>query len=136
MEQKLGRLLIIGVALAALVVLAGGVWFVSGYADQRPDYSHFHPTPASYHSLTSVFEEISEGQSRGIIELGLLLLIATPVARVLFAMILFAQARDFVYCGISLFVLAVLVFSLAGQAFTPAASRSNESKTPAASRPK
>ena len=114
MEEKLGKLLIVGVMIAALTVLAGGVWFVSEYSDQRPDYSHFRATPASYHSFSAVFEGLSLGQSRGLIEVGLLLLIATPIARVLFSLILFARASDYVYCGISLVVLAVLLYSLAG----------------------
>ena len=51
-------------------------------------------------------------QSRGMIQLGLLLLIATPVARVVFAVIGFYLERDRMYTIVSLIVLAVLVFSL------------------------
>ena len=112
METSLGKLLIIGVTLAAVIVLAGGVWFLADYGQQRPDYSHFRATPASYHSFAAVFQNIADGQSRGWIELGLLLLIATPIARVLFSLILFARDRDYVYCAVSLFVLGVLSFSL------------------------
>ena len=112
MEEKLGKLLIIGVGLAAVVVLAGGIWFLTDYSQQRPDYNHFRATPASYRSFSVVFQDIADGQSRGVIQLGLLLLIATPIARVLFSLILFARGRDYVYCAISAVVLGVLLFSL------------------------
>ena len=49
---------------------------------------------------------------RGIIQLGLLLLIATPVARVVFSVIGFVRQRDFVYVVLTLIVLAVLLYSL------------------------
>ena len=46
--------------------------------------------------------------------LGLLLLIATPVARVLFSAIAFAIERDGMYVVITLVVLAILMLSLFG----------------------
>jgi uncharacterized membrane protein len=48
------------------------------------------------------------------IQLGLLLLIATPVARVAFSVVAFVLERDRMYVGITLLVLAVLLFSLLG----------------------
>jgi uncharacterized membrane protein len=50
--------------------------------------------------------------SRGVIQLGLLLLVATPVARVIFSVFAFARQRDFTYVVITLIVLGVLLFSL------------------------
>ena len=51
---------------------------------------------------------------RGIIQLGLLFLIATPVARVVFSIWGFAEERDRMYVVFTVIVLAVLLFSLAG----------------------
>ena len=51
-------------------------------------------------------------QCRGIIQFGLVLLIATPVARVAFSVAAFALQRDNTYVAITLIVLAVLLFSL------------------------
>ena len=112
MERKLGKLLIVGVSLAALLVLAGGIWFLADYWGQFPQYNHFAAAPASYRSFPAVVSETADGQSRGLIQLGLILLIATPVARVVFSLILFARARDYLYCAITALVLAVLLFSL------------------------
>jgi uncharacterized membrane protein len=55
-------------------------------------------------------------RGRGIVQLGLLFLIATPVARVAFAAFGFAIERDWLYVGISSFVLLVLLYSLLGSA--------------------
>jgi len=50
--------------------------------------------------------------ARGLIQLGLLLLIATPMARVAFSVIGFALEKDWLYVGITLLVLALLIYSL------------------------
>ena len=50
--------------------------------------------------------------ARAIIQLGLLLLIATPVARVVFSVYAFARQRDWVYVVVTLIVLGVLLYSL------------------------
>jgi uncharacterized membrane protein len=49
----------------------------------------------------------------GLIQLGLLLLIATPVARVVFSVAGFAIERDWMYVVITLLVLLTLLYSLA-----------------------
>jgi uncharacterized membrane protein len=54
------------------------------------------------------------GQGRGIIQLGLLFLIATPVARVVFSIFAFSVQRDRLYVVVTLTVLAILMFSLTG----------------------
>jgi uncharacterized membrane protein len=50
--------------------------------------------------------------SRAIVQLGLVMLIATPIARVAFTLIAFALQRDRVYVGVTLLVLALLLFGL------------------------
>ncbi len=61
-------------------------------------------------------EEARSFSGRGIIQLGLLLLVATPVARVIFSVAAFALQQDWIYVVITLIVLAVLGFSLLGGA--------------------
>jgi uncharacterized membrane protein len=52
------------------------------------------------------------GDAVAIVQFGVLLLIATPIARVVFAAVGFAVERDHLYVAISLGVLAVLIFGL------------------------
>ena len=63
-------------------------------------------------SIASIIAGLRAGSSAGIIGLGLLVLIATPVARVAFAAAGFARERDWLYTAISALVLLILVFSL------------------------
>ena len=64
-----------------------------------------------------VIEAVSSGSSRGIIQLGLLLLIATPIVRVAISLLAFLWRRDFTYVAIALFVLLGLLYSLLGAYF-------------------
>ena len=102
----MGNLLRAGVALAAAVVLAGGVWYLARSGSSHPDYRVFRPEARTLHALGSLpGDEIT-------IQIGLLLLIATPVARVLFTLIAFMVRRDRLYGYFALAVLAVLLYSL------------------------
>lgn len=57
---------------------------------------------------------VVEGRPRAGIQFGLLLLIATPVARVVFSIFAFAAQRDWIYVGVSMIVLSILAYSLSG----------------------
>lgn len=112
-ERVIGNLLRAGVILAAAVVLAGGVLYVAKYGGQKPQYGAFHGEPSDLRSVSRIFEDAVSGHSRGLIQLGLLILIATPVARVAFSVVAFAAERDWLYVAVTLIVLAILLYSLA-----------------------
>jgi uncharacterized membrane protein len=111
-ENIIGNMLRAGVILAAVVVLAGGVLYVAKYGHRQPQYGAFHGEPSDLRNVSQITEQAISLHSRGLIQLGLLLLIATPVARVAFSVIAFAAERDWLYVVITLIVLAVLVYSI------------------------
>lgn len=111
MEQFLGNLLRAGVVLAAAVVLAGGILYLVHHGGEEPHYRVFRGEPADLRSPPGIVVDAWQLKARGIIQLGLLLLIATPVARVFFSAIGFARQRDWVYVGLTLVVLAGLICS-------------------------
>jgi uncharacterized membrane protein len=113
-EEIIGNLLRAGVMLAAAVVLAGGVLYLIGHWGARADYRVFHGAPSDLREVSGIVHEAFAGSSRGIIQLGLLLLIATPIARVAFAVFAFAAERDRMYVVFTLIVLGVLMYSLIG----------------------
>jgi uncharacterized membrane protein len=113
-EIMLGNLLRFGVLLAAMVVLLGAAIYLAGYAGQPANFSIFRGEAAALRSLPAIFVGAIQMHGQSIIQLGLLLLIATPVARVVFSAIGFAIERDYLYVGLTLFVLAVLLYSLMG----------------------
>ncbi len=113
-EVVIGNLLRLGVLLAATIVLIGGVFFLARHGYMPSDFRVFQGEPADLRSLVGIFQGAIQLQSRAIIQFGLLLLIATPIARVLFSVFAFALERDFLYVVVTLFVLAVLLYSLFG----------------------
>jgi len=74
----------------------------------------FEGEPSDLHSLHGIVRDAMTLNGRGIIQLGLLFLIATPVARVVFSIFGFAEERDGLYVFFTLIVLAILLFSLVG----------------------
>jgi uncharacterized membrane protein len=116
MEIIIGALLRTGVLLAASVVLIGGVLYLVRHGHETIPYTTFHGEPEALKSIPTVVEGIVSNHARAIIQFGLLLLIATPIARVLFAAVAFALEKDYMYVVITLIVLAVLLYSLLSSA--------------------
>jgi uncharacterized membrane protein len=110
MEIIMGRLLQVGVLLASFVMLIGGIFYVRAHHEATPDYRTFKSEPQALRHIGGVMSGVAHGDPAAIIQLAVLLLIATPVARVLFALIAFGVERDKLYVGVSAVVLAVLLF--------------------------
>ena len=111
-EIIIGTLLRSGVMLAAAVVLLGAVLYLARHGHEPANYSTFHGEPQSLKSPKDIVHGVTDLHARAIIQLGLLLLIATPVARVAFSAVAFAIERDYMYVLITLMVLAILTYSL------------------------
>ena len=111
-ETLVGVMLRTGVLLAAAVVLTGGVLYLAQNRGPRPDYEHFRGEPARLMNLSAIEHGVMTGDARSIIMLGLLLLIATPVARVGMCIVGFLMERDKLYVAVSSVVMAILVYSL------------------------
>ena len=114
-EQLLGNLLRIGVLLSAAVVALGGTVYLWRHGGERtPDYIQFHSEPNDLQHVGTILVQAASPSGPGIIQLGVLLLIATPVARVAFAALAFWRSGDRLYVWVSLLVLALLLVSLSG----------------------
>lgn len=113
-EIVLAHLLRAGVLTAALVVIAGAVLYIGAHARAHVGYHTFHGEPDELRSVHGVFHAALEGEPVGILQLGLLLLIATPIARVIFSVFAFALEGDRMYVVFTLIVLCVLLYSLFG----------------------
>ena len=111
-EVIIGTLLRTGVILAAAVVLIGGMLYPVRHGHEVPNYTTFHGEPEGLKSVSDIVHGALGRGASAIIQLGLLLLIATPVARVIFSAIAFAIEHDYMYVVITLIVLGVLLYSL------------------------
>ena len=113
LEIVISVLLRTGVLISAAVVLLGGVCFLSRHGQEQPEYRVFHGTPQIYRSVSGVIHAAGPSNCPAVIQLGLLLLILTPVARVAFSLVGFAFERDHTYVLLTSIVLAILIYSLA-----------------------
>jgi len=115
-DQLMGLLLRSGVILAASIVLAGGVIYLVRYPFPPINYHVFQGEPQNLRTVSGVFSEAKAFHGRGLIQLGLLVLIATPIARVTFSVFAFFYERDWKYVVFTLIVLGLLLYSLLGRA--------------------
>jgi uncharacterized membrane protein len=111
-EELLGNLLRAGVLIAAAIATVGGVIYVAKYGAQPTDYRVFHGEPGDLRTIGGIVRGALQLRSRWLIQLGLLLLIATPIARVALSLFAFAKQRDPQYVLITAVVLGLLIFSL------------------------
>ena len=114
MEKIVGHILQVGVIAAGSIVLLGGILYLGRYGFVSPHYDVFHGEPANLRSVSGIMKSALSFHTRGLIQLGVLLLIATPIARVVFSIIAFALERDRAYILVTLIVLGVLFYSLFG----------------------
>lgn len=113
MERMISLLLRIGVVAASAVVLVGGILYLHQYGGGTSHYGTFMGEPSYLRTPAGILASAWSLESRGMIQLGLLILILTPVARVLFSVAAFALQRDRLYVGVTLIVLGVLLYNLA-----------------------
>ncbi|MGA8573762.1 MAG: DUF1634 domain-containing protein [Desulfobaccales bacterium] len=113
-ETIIGNILRDGVLIASFVILVGGIFFLTRYSGKIPHYRVFRGEPTDLRSIPGIFRDAFSLSSRGIIQLGLLLLMATPIARVAFSIVAFVIERDRMYVIITLIVLGILIYSLMG----------------------
>ncbi len=115
MQLIMGNLLRAGVVLSMTVVFIGGVIYLFGFGNLPADYSHFVLDKAGFFSLSSIWAGILELNGKAIIQLGILLLIFTPISRVILAVFSFFLERDYLYVLIGLLILCIILFSLSNK---------------------
>lgn len=113
-EQTIGNLLRFGLIIATIVVVAGAVLYLARHGSEQPHYQMFRGEPADLRGIDGILHDVQELSGRGLIQLGLLLLLATPVARVAFSIAAFALQRDALYVTVTVVVLGVLLYSIVG----------------------
>jgi uncharacterized membrane protein len=111
LDWIIGVILRSGVIISAVTVLVGGILYLIHDGFNRPDYHIFHGEPVELRSIWGIIKDASGFHAAGIIQLGLLILIATPIVRVAYSIIGFALQRDRAYVMVTVIVLAVLLYS-------------------------
>ncbi|GAB1544706.1 hypothetical protein NUACC21_73820 [Scytonema sp. NUACC21] len=114
LEQLLSNLLRYGVLIASTLVFVGGLLYLIRNGHEPAQYQFFQGEPPQLCSPSGVIDAVLSGSYRGIIQLGLLLLVATPILRVILSLFFFLRQRQYNYVVITLIVLTALIYSLIG----------------------
>ena len=111
LEIAMGNMLRAGVTVAALFVLGGGIPFLLQFRGPLPDYSHFDGGRDGHEHIGAIVAGVHHFESMSLIEFGILLLIATPICRVIFGVVGFSLMKDRLYASVSAIVLFILLLS-------------------------
>ena len=111
-ELVIGRLLQWGVLAAAIVVVTGGLLLLAQYGHLPANFQQFKGEDPALRSVGGIIRAALRGDSRAIVQLGLVLLIATPAARVALTLGAFLIQRDRLYVLTTSIVLSLLLYGL------------------------
>ncbi|MFC4212914.1 DUF1634 domain-containing protein [Pedobacter lithocola] len=110
----LGRLLRAGVIISMSIVLIGGSIFLIHNKGAITDYKVFKPELSKFSSINAIFKGVLTFHGDAIVQFGILMLIFTPIARIVFAIFSFLIEKDYLYVLIGLIILAIITVSLNG----------------------
>ena len=112
MQMIIGWILRGGVAVSMILVFIGGVFFVYRHGYSMPDYKTFKGIPFFVQNIGGILNGVIMLKGQAIIQLGIILLIATPVIRVAFSAVAFLMEKDYLYTVITLIVLLIIIASM------------------------
>lgn len=113
-QSLVGNLLRAGVYISMAIVVLGGIIYLSEHGGEKIDYSEFSFNKVSLKTVESIFANVLTFRGAAVIQFGLLMLIFTPIARVLMAVVTFFLEKDYLYVLIGIIVLAIIMVSLSG----------------------
>lgn len=112
MEKLIGLLLLVGLFASAVTVLGGGVIYLWRHGSSPVHYRVFRGEPSDLRSFAGIWADMKRGSGRGIIQLGLVLLVAVQLVRVALTGTLFLLNREKIFVAITFLVLAMLTYAL------------------------
>jgi len=112
MQAVIGWILRLGVLLSMSIIFIGGVIYLYRHGQVIADYHTFKGVPDFVHNTRGILNGIITFRGRAIIQAGIILLIATPIIRVIFSAIGFILEKDYLYIGITLLVLLIITASM------------------------
>lgn len=113
-QQIIGNLLRSGVIISMTVVLIGTVIYLFNHGSEKVNYSEFSFDKVSLKAISTILSQVKTFSGAAIIQFGLLMLVFTPIARVLMSAVSFFIERDYLYVFLCLIVLGVIAFSING----------------------
>lgn len=110
MNLLIGNTLRIGVFVACIVTLVGGIFYlINASGGSMPNYSVFQKGADSYTSFEGIFKGAASFSSLEWMQLGVVILMLTPIVRVVLSLVDFSIQRDWLYVCITAIVLVVII---------------------------
>lgn len=109
-EISMSVILTIGMLLSSCLVILGGTSFLIQHGSENI-LTQFIQSDLYHTNINMILNDVSGFSSIGIIELGILVLVATQIIRVAMLVCFYGITRDYWFSCISLFILIVLVYS-------------------------
>lgn len=110
MNELIGNTLRIGVFAACIIALIGGIYYLLTTSGQLvPDYKTFHEGGASYTTFEGIVRGAFSLSATEWMQLGVVVLMLTPIMRVVLSLVDFSIQRDWLYVGITAIVLIVII---------------------------
>lgn len=107
-----GKTLRTGVLCAMSITIVGALIYLFHNASGKPEYHVFKGAAPSLRHLPGILEGVAHFDGMAIIQLGVAILIATPVVRVMLSAIGFLIEKDYMYVFITLLVLGIIIFNM------------------------
>lgn len=108
----IGKFIITFVIIAAVVASLGGVLYLWQNGHETINYHLFQGEPKMYTSFSGILDAAFSFSAKGIIQLGILLLVLGQVGRVFLTLCLFVKEKDYFFSFSSLFIFVIMVVSL------------------------
>jgi uncharacterized membrane protein len=112
MRIWISRILRLGVLIAAILIISGGILYLFQHPREMLSFKKFSSEPDHLRQIDLIFKEALQFRSRSVIQLGILVLLATPLLRVIFSFIEFLINKDWIYVVITGIVVGTLCYSL------------------------
>ena len=113
-QSLVGNLLRVGVYISMGIVILGGIIYLFDHSNEKIDYAVFDINKVSLKTVAAIFEEVITFKGVAVVQFGLLMLIFTPIARVIMAIVSFFIEKDYLYVLIGFIVLSIIMISLSG----------------------
>jgi uncharacterized membrane protein len=116
LQRLIGTTLRSGVLAASLTGIVGGAMFLAVHGGQQVAFHSFAGANTTYASPSQIVRQalapVNVDRGLAIAQLGIMILLLTPIIRVAFSVLGFAMENDRIYVAITCIVLATLMGSL------------------------
>jgi uncharacterized membrane protein len=112
MEMFIGYIMRTGLWISVIIVSIGGMLYLLQNGQHVVHYDTLQHDPRVVTSMSGILREAFTFSAEGIIWLGLLILVLTQVVRVALTAMLFFKDKDWIFTGISLIILVILIYSI------------------------